>query len=69
MLLVYRQKPADCTEIWMAKLKNYVLETFRVIEYHDKQLIVFDVVYQDEISLYSGMKYVRHGNETVRVKV
>lgn len=51
------------------KLKNYVLETFRVIEYHDKQLIVFDVVYQDEISLYSGMKYVRHGNETVRVKV
>lgn len=50
------------------KLKNYILETFRVIDYHGVQLVVFDVVYQDEISLYSGTKYVRQGNETVRVK-
>jgi hypothetical protein len=50
------------------KLKNYVLETFEVINYHDKELLIFYSKNVDEISLYDGEKYVRHANETVLVK-
>ena len=49
------------------KLKDYIMDTCQSLLYHDRNLIVLDVVYQDETSYYGNEKYVRHGNSTVKV--
>ena len=49
------------------KLKNYILENFEVIDYHDVELLVFRSTNIGEISSYDGIKYVRHSNETVKI--
>lgn len=50
-----------------SKLKNYILESFEPFDYHGVELIIFKSKNMDEISLYDGIKYVRHSSETVTV--
>lgn len=50
-----------------SKLKEYILETFAPYDYHNAELMVFKCKNMGEISLYNGMKYVRHSNETVKI--
>ena len=49
------------------KLKNYILETFEPFDYHGVEIIVFKSKNMGEVSLYNGIKYVRHSNETIKI--
>lgn len=49
------------------KLKDYILSNFELINYHDVEVVVFKSKKVDEISLYNGIKYVRQGNETIKI--
>ena len=49
------------------KLKEYILETFEPVDYHDVQLIVFKSKNMGEIRLYDGTKFVRQSSETIKV--
>lgn len=49
------------------KLKEYILETFKPVTYHGRELLVFRSKNIGEISTYNGVKYVRYANETVKL--
>lgn len=49
------------------KLKEYILDTFEPFDYHGIEVIVFKSKNMGEISLYDGIKYVRHSNETLKI--
>ena len=49
------------------KLKDYILENFDLFNYHGVELVILRSKNVGETSLYDGMKFVRHGNETVKV--
>ena len=49
------------------KLKDYILENFDLFNYHEIELVILRSKNVGETSLYDGKKFVRHGNETVKV--
>lgn len=48
-------------------LKDYILENFDLFTYHEVELVILRSKNVGETSLYDGKKFVRHGNETVKV--
>ena len=50
-----------------AKLKDFILDNFELINYYNAELIIIKSKNMGEISLYDGSKYVRHGNETIQI--
>lgn len=48
-------------------LKDFVLETFDVVNYHGIEVMVFKSKYMNEISLYDGVKYIRNASETLKM--
>lgn len=49
------------------KLKEYILETFEIFDYHGVELMIFKSKNMGETCLYNGIKYVRYSNETVKI--
>lgn len=49
------------------KLKNYVLENLDIIDYYDIELVLIRSKNVGEVSLYDGIKWVRQGNETIKI--
>lgn len=50
------------------RLKEYILESFRPFDYYGVELLIFKSKNMGEVSLYDGVKYVRHSNETIAVR-
>jgi len=55
------------TEPISPKLKEYILESFDVVDYYDVELLIFRSKNVGEVSLYNGEKYIRHSSETMKV--
>ena len=55
------------TEPISSKLKEYILESFDVVDYYDVELLIFRSKNVGEVSLYNGEKYIRHSSETMKV--
>lgn len=49
------------------KLKDYVLENLDIIDYYDIELVLIRSKNVGEVSLYDGIKWVRQGNETIKI--
>lgn len=50
-----------------SKLKQYILETFEIVDYYDVEIVIFKSKFMGEISLYDNQKYIRHSSETRRI--
>jgi Protein of unknown function DUF262. len=49
------------------KLKDYILGNYELFDYHNTEIIVLRSKNVGEISTYDGVKYVRCGNETIKI--
>lgn len=49
------------------KLKDFILQNFEIIDYYDKELMIFRSQDVDETSTYDKKKYIRYASETILV--
>lgn len=49
------------------KIKEYILENYSLLNYHDREIIVIPSRNVGETSYYDGKKYVRQGNELIEI--
>lgn len=50
-------------------LKGFILQNFEMVEYHGVDLVIIKSKNIGETSLYDDEKYVREGNETVKINI